>query len=784
MKFITLLRANCKSQKGSLIGIWSLIFIITLSLCAILSIWKNANGYESGELDRIGYGDLTWWVSEVPDTDALFTQIKAVDAVEKAEKQDMIYFTQYCVNGHETVNPLVALKWNDERYAYHIFKDNLSGIEEDPAALSEGEVYVSPAFCSLYDVQIGDEITIAVDGAQEMARYTIKGYFEDPAAGSSMMGIKNILMNEQDIKRLSERVKEINEPSVSQNGSLIHIHQKEDSTLSIREFQVLINDNTDIQKYCLFNYPKSTIMGFMLILQDIFSGFLLVFVLVLLVITMIIIGHSISSSIEQDYVDMGILKAVGFTQTDLRLLQMLQYLITILSGMVPGVLVSAMVVKLINRMTVTTTGLIIPADMPVCSSMLVLGIILLLLIGFICIKTTKIGRITPIRAIRGGADDVYFNSRFTAQIHKRGLSFHLAYRQLIAGKKQYISACLVAALLVFFLSLTVRIDVWMGPDGKGLMAAFGATEYDLGISSDDQDKIKEADAFIVSHVDVADQYQLKMWRGSVNGIVYLMYISSEPSYYNLLEGRTCKYDNELVITDSVAKELDVSIGDTVKISYDGVEKDFIVSGIYQCANDMGANFGISLDGFERLGGDTQEGFYTYYLLSDKMQEEELARLLEAAYGDQMEIDENTWSGLESISQATSALEIFMYVITMIFILITVSLTGSKILYKEQHDLGIYKSLGFMSEKLRFAFALRFCIVALVGSVLGIVISALLTDPMVSAMLKMCGVSRFSSSLNLFQMILPAIIVSMLFLAFTYLTAGKVKKVEPGILIVE
>ncbi len=263
-----------------------------------------------------------------------------------------------------------------------------------------------------------------------------------------------------------------------------------------------------------------------------------------------------------------------------------------------------------------------------------------------------------------------------------------------------------------------------------------------------------------------------------------MYISSKPSYYNLLEGRTCKYNNEVVITESVAEELNVFIGDTVKVSYEGKEKDFIISGIYQCANDMGANFGISLEGFARLGGDTEEGFYTYYLLSDDRQEEKLARLLRETYGEQIEIDENTWSGLESISQVMSALEIFMYVITMIFILITVSLTGSKILYKEQHDLGIYKSLGFASEKLRLAFALRFCIVALVGSVLGITVSALLTDPMASAMLKMCGISRFSSSLNLFQMILPAMIVSLLFLAFAYLTAEKVKKVEPGILIVE
>ena len=784
MKYFTLLKANCKSQKGSLIGIWALIFIITLSLCAILSIWKNANAYEAEQIDRIGYGDITWWISDIPEMEDLLTHMEAVEAVERVEKQDIILFAHYYVNGHDVTSTLAILNWNDDQYDYHIYLENLTGIEEEPKALMDGDVYVSPAFCSMYDAQIGDELILEVGGAEEMAHYTIKGYFEDPAAGTSMMGIKNVLMNEGDMRRLSEQVQKANEPSLSQNSSMLQVYRETDSSLSLGELQVLLNNQTDIQKYMLFSYPKTTIMGFMLILQDIFSGFLILFVAVLLVITMIIIGHSISSSIEQDYVDMGILKAVGFTQMDLRLVQMLQYLAAILLGMIPGVPISSLIVKLINRMTVTATGLIIPADMPVRSSLMVLGIVLLLLAGFICIKTVKIGRITPIRAIRGGMEDVYFSSRFRAPIHKSFLSFYLAYRQLVAGMKQYISACLIAALLVFFLSLTVRIDVWLGPDGKGLMAAFGATAYDIGISCEDESRREEIDGFITSHAEVTGQYQLKMSRGSVNGREYLMYVSSAPSYYNLIEGRTCKYSNELVVTESVAKELNVYIGDTVEVSYDGRQEEFIISGIYQCANDMGANFGISKEGFTRLLGDGEEGFWTYYLLRDEVQEKELVSLLEENFGEQIEIDENDWSGIESIIQAMSALERFMYLITMIFILITCSLTGSKILHKEQHDMGIYKSLGFVSGKLRFAFSLRFCVVALVGSVLGIAASAFLTDPMATAMLKMCGISRFSSSLNLFQMVLPAMIVSVLFLAFAYLTAGKVKRVEPGILIVE
>ena len=164
--------------------------------------------------------------------------------------------------------------------------------------------------------------------------------------------------------------------------------------------------------------------------------------------------------------------------------------------------------------------------------------------------------------------------------------------------------------------------------------------------------------------------------------------------------------------------------------------------------------------------------------------EEISQFLQENYGEKINIDENTWSGVDSILLVLSVLMVFMYVITVVFVLITVTLTGSKILYKEQHDLGIYKSLGYESQKLRFAFALRFGIVSAAGAVLGILLSSVLTDPLASAMLKMCGVSQFVSSLSLFRMVLPAFIVSAMFLLFAYFAAGRVKKVEPGILIVE
>lgn len=784
MRYFTLVKANMKRQKGSFTGILLLIFIITVSLCAVLTIWNNAHAYEEEQIDRIGYGDITEWVLAGSDEERLTEQILALDAVEKVERQQCV-MVNYHVNGQDAGGNGIVTAYGTERYDYYIYNESLTGKEEAPGRLEEGEVYVSPAFCSLYGAKAGDSFEVEITGEQDVLCYTIRGFFEDPMAGSAMMGMKTILMSGEDMEHLTERLEGAGARALGGAASMLHIFKKTDSTLQAGEFLKLLNTRTDLTANEGWAYQKSAITGFMLILQDVFSGFLLVFVGVLLVVAMVVIGYGISSSIEQDYVDMGILSALGFTKRDLQISQSLQYLTVVLVGMLFGIPVSASAVGVINKMTVTATGLMIPEALPVKLCITVLGMLLVLLTGFIGAQTGKIGKITPIRAIRGGMDDVYFKNRFTAPVRKGGLGFWLALRQLVSGKKQYISACIVTALLVFFLSLTGRIGAWMGDDGKGLMDAFGTAPYDLGVRCQDEKTRQEVGSLVAAHAGIIKEYEMMSDQGVLNGVDYIMNIISEPDYYNLLEGRTCRYQNEVLVTEMVAEEIGAEIGDTVEVTYQDRSGEFIISGIYQCANDMGANFGISQEAYDRIGGNSAEKrFYTCYQFDDDSKEPEIADLLRETYGDSVTIDENTWSGTDSILLAMDALEVLMYVVTIVFILVVVFMTGSRILYKEQRDLGIYKSLGFSSGQLRLAFALRFAIVAVAGSVLGIAISAWLTDSVVGAFLKFCGISRFTSQLNPYQMISPGILVTLLFFAFAYLAAGKIKKVEPGILIVE
>ncbi len=779
MKYVTLLRANIKRQKGSFIGVFVLIFIITVALCAVLTIWKNSSEYEEEQIDRLGFGDVTSWVvGEQDEINVLLAQIEGTEGVGKAESQEVLYIS-YNVNGWEvTGGNGLAVKYPDTKYDYYIYKENLTGIEDNPENLQQGEMYVPPCFTTLYHARIGDKVEVEIAGEEDVEVFTIKGYFEDPVAGSSMMGLKTMLINGQDMERLTKRMADT---GMGGYGAAIHIFKEEKGSALI-ELQKTLNEETELGRFGSFTYQKGTMMGFMLILQNIFSGFFLVFVLVLLVVAMLVLSHSIVSSIEQDYVDMGILKAVGFTKGMLQLIKILQYMTPILLGMGVGIPVSIPVISVINRITVPATGLMIPTVLPADVVAETLLLILLILTGFIFSKTAKIDKITPIRAIRGGAEDIYFKSRFTMPVRKKALHLHLALRQLVSGKKQYISAGLVTVLLVFFLSLTARIDAWLGPDGEGMLRSFNAVPYDMGVRILDREITKEEiETVIRGDSEIEDHYEYLIGRAELNGMNYMMNICENPEYYNILEGRTCLYDNEALLTEFVAGQLQVKPGDTVQVTCNGKTLDFIISGIYQCANDMGDNFGISKEGFARFGsGETD--FFAYYRLHEPEKKGKIVENLTVVYGDRIQIDDNVWSGTDSILAAMEAIGILMYAVTVIFIFVVIIMTGSKILYREQSDLGIYKALGFSTGALRITCALRFTTVALIGAVLGCVFSAAFTDRIVGFFLKMAGISSFSSELGIWQMAFPALGVMMLFTLFAYASAGKIRKVEPRNLI--
>ncbi len=771
MEIKTLWLADSRRHKGSLAGIFVLIFLVSVFLVSVMTVWRNSGQYVKDEMERLGFGTITAWVSGISDIEILTNEIDGISSVEKTGIQPII-FSEYEVNGQESDSEGQLVTYEPERYAYKIFSDDRKGYVS-AAAIHPGEIYVSPSLHSMFGAEIGDEIRFPVARNGGNVTFTVKGWFEDPFMGSSMIGMKSFLICGEDHEKITGMIHGAGIDALARDGYMVHIFQSEAG--SAAQLNGVLNRDTELLQYTEFSHSDSAIYGFMMTLQNVFTGLLLAFVLILILVSMIVMGHSISSSQEQDMEDTGILKTIGFTTQKLQKIQMLLYLVPVFLGIVSGVLGAVPVSLAVSRMTLTTTGLLIPAGMPFAVCFPALLLVFGVLAGFVWQRTAKLEKVTPMKAIREADRNGNTGKTGRSPIRQKNLCFWLALRQVVSGKKRYLGACFVATLLVFFASLIGRMDSWLGPDGKGLMDAFNPADLHIAAQPMGETANEDVERTIEEYTRITDRYMLAMPSVSVEGTDYTANVITQPERFHMLEGKACTEADEIVLTEFVAADLNVEIGDTVSVSAGLGNAKYRISGIYQCANDMGANVGLSRKGYAKIGQETANMWCVHYFIEDEDVQPQVMEALDAAYGGDVYLHENSWPGLYGILSAMELLMYFMYGTVVILIFVITALTGSKLLVMEQKDMGVYRSFGFTVTQLRLSFALRFGIVSLLGALIGSVCSAFL-DPLVAALLRMFGISNFSSHPDIGNILLPAAVVILSFTIFAWAVAGNIKKV--------
>lgn len=773
MEIKTLWLADSRRHKGSLTGIFCLVFLLSLCLVSVLTVWRNSGQYVESEMERLGYGNITAWVSGISDIEMLSDEIEVLSGVEKTGIQSVI-FSEYEVNGQESDSEGQLVTYEPDRYPYKIFSADLDGYEPEAAEIKPGEIYVSPSFQSMFGVQIGDEIRFPIARNREVKVFTVKGWFEDPFMGSSMIGMKSFLICGQDHKEIVQRLERSGMDALARAGFMLHIFRETSEESDTVQWSAMIGRESSLLQYVEFTHSDTAIYGFMMTLQNVFTGLLLAFVLVLILVAMVVMGHSISTSMEQDMMDTGILKTIGFTTKKLQKIQTQVFLAPVFVGMAAGVLGAIPVSSVVSRMTLTTTGLLLPARMPLLICISALLFIFGLLAGFVYLKTAGMERITPMNAIRGTDRRERVKQKGRSPIHKKALCFWLALRQVETGKRRYLGVCLIAILLVFFSSLIGRIDSWLGSDGKGLMDAFNPADLHIAAQPMGEATNEDIERLIRSYTKITDQYMLAMPGANIEGMDITVNVITEPERFHMLRGQACMEPDEIVLTEFVAADLNVEIGDTVSVSAGLGSSEFRISGIYQCANDMGANAGLSREGYQKIGQETPNMWCVHYFLEDMEMQPQVMQALESAYVRDVYLHENSWPGLYDILSAMKLLMYFMYGMVVIMVFIITVLSGSKLLAMEQKDMGIYKSLGFTAGNLRISFVLRFAMISFLGAVIGLLVSALFTDVLVATLLRTFGISNFSSRPAVENILLPALAVIGAFMISAWFVGGKIR----------
>ena len=773
-KYQMLLKAAWKKQKGSICGIFLLVSVLSLCLFSSLTLYVSGKNSVKTEMDRLGFGDLTIWVSG--EGNGLAEEIEDIQEVDKVTHQPLI-FSGYEVNGSYSDNEGQLIVY-DGSVPYRFI--TAEGKELSAPEIAQGTVYISPAMRSSFDVETGDTIQFELSRKDGIVSLTVAGYFADGFMGSSMIDMKSFLINGDDYAAMQEVVSTAAEVDVlGREGTMLHIFQKPESSLSALDFHRAIQDGSDVSLYTEFTYRQESILNYMLLLQNILSGFLIAFSVVLFIVCIIVTGHSLSAVVEQDKKDMAVLKTLGMSGQGIRNVYLLLYGGVILAGLVLGPVSAEWIASGLARGLVSSTGMLIAVKLPFLLSLLLLVTMALLFAAFLILRTGKILKVAPMETIRGTIG----RKRVRTALRQRFLEWDIALRELGYEKKNYIALFLISVFLTIFLAVIGRMGTWLGPNGEGLMNAFSVADHDLGVQPFNRDvPMDEIERVIEWYSPIQETYELAMESVTVNGQEYEANVLNDTKWFHVLRGRVCDGDS-ILITDTVASELQLSIGDTVRVSANGRSGNYQVSGIYQCANGMGSNIGMSMGGYSKIGDITGYIWCYHYILENGNIRDFAMNYLQEHYRG-IDVHTNSWSGLDGIVLLMHVLIVVIYLVAAVFIMVSVALISGKLLQAETGNMAIYKSMGLSTARLRLSFSFRFLAVVTAGTVTGILLAADFADGLIGRIFRAFGIGDFHSGFSAMGTLFPFTAIPFLFFLFAWAFSARLKQVSIVTLITE
>ncbi|MBD5113677.1 MAG: FtsX-like permease family protein [Ruminococcaceae bacterium] len=787
METLILLKANLKKKKSAFISVAILMIIVTAFMTAILSTTDNYRiGFEKA-YETAENGDAVVSIISEYLTDELKEKIESSSIVKKVSYHNALaVYGSSCGKTHDGNSSFLQKM----RGGIYLYDSGLKSFTSDTPKLEKGEIYVPLGLKSKLSCNIGDTITYTtIEGT---ADFVIKGFVQEPSFGAQTIGWKQIFISDEDFDYFYNRWKPLEDTKVV-DFTMVSVYKADDCNFRSGKFLRELNLETKIADMALGAMTREQTERYSMLLPDILTKLFTIFVMFLFIIVLILVSHSISTEIESDYVSFGILKSQGFSRKKLTKLFFIQYLSAELLGIVIGTVLSLPLESTLTESCQLITGIMPNRGLSVGKSLAMIGIILLVSAALIFIKTLPLGKISPVKAIGGGKEDIYFDSRIKLPISKTLLSASLAVRQFTSAKRRYIGAVMISAILVFFMLTVNMIINYL--TSKNALQAMGTEFTDITVyfqretAEKYMDEVKD---LVTSLTEVKEIYCSDSLYLSMNGENLFTHIVKEPEKLSpILKGRAPIYDNETVITEMIADTLEIGVGDEVTISYRENEETYIISGIYQTVNDSGMCFAMSEKAINKIYPEfiiRNIGFLLDDSDPNALSAEELKDIIKEQYRDidgvgVEKFDIDSFIGAEVLDMI-KLMRAAIYIFSAIFALVAVRMVCTKAFLQERTDIGVYKALGYTVNRLRLGFGLRFLTVAVIGTVLGVIASLLLSSKTLGLGLSMIGLSRLPTTIDFVSVAVPSVLLITCFFVFAYLSSGKIKKVAVRELVTE
>lgn len=656
--------------------------------------------------------------------------------------------------------------------------DNMLGLEvipndvnlvfdenDQPLKVGEGEIAIPYFIKDQTGLKIGDKMSIEAYGVKK--EFKIVHYVKDAFTGSSLLGYKRIFISENAYHGYeNEATSKINNVCVNvKEGHKISELQKQFSKLSINSLSTITR----------------SMYGMLYMMEMIVAAIMAVVSVFLIIIAFILLRFTIMFTVQEDYKQIGIMKAIGLKDRAIKSIYLVKYLVLSLIGGVIGYIISIPLGA--YMIDVSCKMMVIKKDSYI-NGLSILGVcaIIALTILFCMRCTNKIAKVSAIEAIRNGSNGERFTKLSRIALHNKkrlGVSSYLAFSDIANHARKY--TVLFITFILGTMILLVPINLINTMRDKSMMKLFGqpkvdtlvvpknATEIIYTYSMDQlkdlvkelNEKYQKADVPVELFLDV--NYMSKVYKDDKDDsktIYTSVAYGIDKAEYPIEEGEVPELENEVAITKDVAKEFDVSVGDTIHINVCNQEKEFIVTGIYEAMINMGSS--IRLNGRCPMTMDGCAGFNIFGRFTETGKDSEIIESMKpldrnvdvkdcTAYLDGM---------LGSTVQVLDALRYMVLVVILVINFLITMLIVRMMITKETAEIAILKSIGFKNRTIRGWQVKRMLYILVISVIVGTILVALFGSNITLIVFKMMGVTKMSLVIKPFEVFLlyPGIIM--------------------------
>lgn len=524
-----------------------------------------------------------------------------------------------------------------------------------------------------------------------------------------------------------------------------------------------------------------------MIMVNLISAILCAFSLLVAGVVLIIVFFRISNSIELNIANIGALKALGCTSSQIRWAQVLEFAITsvvgtVISAIAAWLLLPAFAELLDPMTTVTWDAHIVPWTV---IAMIVFFVLITVVIALI--STVKIKDLDPVVALRFGLKSHSFKKNYLPlQSSKGPLVGVMALKSSMQGMRQNILTTVIMAAVGFVTAFVVFFGYNVCYKPVNLYSMISATRSDLLLVIDDPDALNDVNQ--LNHVVTSYYYH------SANAVfdskaIELLITDDWNSvpYVNYTEGRAPLYDDEIIFSSTMAEQNGIMVGDYVKLGNAGVEKEFMVCGLVQGTDNYGKFAMVNTDVASSLGFNFNNGVIRVVIEDSSVAN--VNKVLDEAksvFGDKLRLYFNVPDGLteDPIIVGSTIICIIVVVVTVFVILLTMSLLIKTVIIRRQQEFGIKKALGFTSSQLRSELTLSMVPCVLIGSGIGAIIGIGKCNWFLSALLKSMGLAQSKLPAFPWMGILAVIFITLVSSFIVWSLSSRIKKISAYLLIKE